>query len=235
MENNWFIISDFPFNPDFHYEIFQLLLNNDSKILLRKDNVEFEDMDEDVQAEIVEENFKQYVDGVLHFNSKKVKDDLDNEIKKLLIKSDDILLGSGIYHELFNSTVDEETLCKIKLLITEKINQSHELGTFFRKEALRFRDIEDKSFRIIEDRKKNFDWYEISQGELHHALVSEGLYNIIITNDIENFNDFKYYLNFIEDEEFILAIKDNIGDFEQEIVPKINRVFSNRFEIQTSI
>ncbi|RRJ65499.1 hypothetical protein EHV15_23205 [Paenibacillus oralis] len=235
MESSWFIISDFPFNPKFHYEIFQLLLNNHSKILLRKDSVEFEEMDEDVQAEIVEENFSQYVDDVLHFNSKKVKDDLDNEIKKLLIKSDDTLSESRSYPELFNSTVDDETLNKVKLLITEKINQSYEIGTIFRKEALRFRDIEDRSFLIVEDKKKKFDWYEISHDELHHALVSEGLYNIIITNDIKNFNNYKYYLNFVEDEEFILAIKDNTGNFEQEIVPKIKQVFSNRFEIKTSI
>lgn len=235
MNNNWFTISDFPFNPNFHYELFQLFMDGSSKLLLRKDSMEFEDLDEDAQAEIIEDNFKLYMEEILHFNFNETKQILDKEIKKSLVESDVILSESGRLHDLLNCLDDDETLYSIKGLITEKINGSDKMGTVFQKEALRFRNIEDSSFQVNEDEKQYFDWYEVSQNKLYQALNSQGLYNIIITKDMDNFENYNYYVNYVEGEEFILAISDNIGNFKEEIVPKIREAFPNKFEIKTDI
>ncbi len=234
--NNWYIIPNFLFNYKEHLKVFELFLNNKYKILIKKDIVDFNKLDINIQEEIIEENFYLYINKILYFESKKVEQEIEISIRNNLFKKygnknnldidnqKDILLEKFFYNF---SNIDKDTLYNIKLIITEKLNTSNFKSNIFK-------NIQDISFKTIfyhmENKNAKFAWYEIKNKE---ELIKEFNidYNIILTKDLTNFYNFDYYFNFIEEEQFILAINDNKGDFKNLYVPLIKEIFNCKYDI----
>lgn len=223
MKNNWYLIIDFPFsNTKEHYNIIEILMDKNSKVLFMKDKLFFHESDKDFQEETIEEYFSFYMEDSI---GKYEKDCVDYEIKILLYNEyGKNMFGTrenikeSLLSRLKNKTLilDGKILDRIKRLIALTLYSIWEKNSVYKKGKLRFVEKEDVSFnnymgnRIGETTKEDRSWYEMNDKDmLLEAIQESNLYNAIITKDISNFMNYDYYLNMIEDSIFVLGIYDN--------------------------
>lgn len=94
-------------------------------------------------------------------------------------------------------------------------------------------DISFKNNRIDKEenqRDLNYVWYEPkSKDDLAVVVDRESsLFKCIITEDIDDFNNYLYAFEGFEQADFCLAINDRVGNFESEILPKIKGFLSKK-------
>lgn len=249
MCNNWYVIPDFSFgNIEDHVEIFNLLKYNDRKIAFRKDNVDFNSMDDEWQKEIIEDNFDNYLSSILYIGSETKEQKIKESIKEIFIERyGETLENREIINEesvslkqLLNvfSDIDVGILDRIKMVISDILNSDTELSSIYNKERLIFTTTSNCSFENayinndLEEEIEIHEWYEIkNEDELRKVIENNTLYNAIITNNTNDFKKFSYYFNFIENIKFVLAINDTIGDSKDIIKAHFLKKNKNDYEI----
>jgi len=221
----WYTIKNFSYNIEEHIKLLDLLNPNCTNTLFRKDVIDFNDLDANIQKEIIEEDFNNYLSGVLFIETDELKEKIKNEI--ISIAGHDLFPGASDFLYCLNKAVEVitiEDLWKVKKTIAKIYSDNG-----FSEESIVFKGIKDLSLRFInnfENEPRYFDWYDFSVKEKRNSKLKDThhYYNIILTNDTNVFENFIFYIEFYEDS--ILNLNLNFYENRDEIIKLINRNFN---------
>jgi len=217
MKQTWYLISDFPFGYiEAHLQVLDLLSDQDSKFFVREDVVSFDSLDEEGQQEELNDTFEIYKAHLFHdYNHcfySKTEQDILSILADESIEIDKIDFQNNFYNnlKLIFEDLNPELQDKIKRCVKENVKQATakpEKYYNFVERSLSYRYLSSDG---ILDTAGPFKWFEVKdREELKQALLEDRLYNVIITTDSVNFNNYSYYINFLEEEKMVLAIHDN--------------------------
>jgi len=225
---HWYSIEHFNYYIGDHIKLLDLLSISCTYTLFRKDYVDFNDIDVEIQKETIEDTFESYLEKGLYIN-----EELEEKIQNSII--------SNVGHVLFPKTIDFidslnraievvsiEDLWKIKKTMTEII-YDHSLTNDFPAESLAFKKIKDLSLRFSDDpgiKPNYFDWYDFSERQKRNETLKKtfSYYNIILTNDLNVFENFTYFVEFYEDS--ILNLCFNLNENTDKIIKLIKDEFN---------
>lgn len=112
-----------------------------------------------------------------------------------------------------------------------------EFDKIYKKENLRFCGTDDVSFENFAYKLdiqvgSKFEWYEMkSPEEIKTAISVERLYDAIITDDLDDFTNFSYYINFVEKERFNLAINDAQNKITDILQQELAKAFKKDYNV----
>lgn len=125
---------------------------------------------------------------------------------------------------------DKSYIYSIKEFISSEINKTNDKLKRFIEERKVCENTIDASYRhysMAEGgysiRSLNYVWYEPkSKDELLEIINNEhGFIECVITEDICDFNNYLYAFEYLEQNDFVFAVNDRVGNFESIYVPKI--------------
>lgn len=228
----WIVIEDFVPNVEEHIRLFNSLISKQTAIFVRKEYLEFEELAEAEKGEIIEENYVLFKDGLLGFPNNTSKESLESKIYEVVRKIPDFSINNKNFDMAsVLRRVEEkryiEHLKRIKEIITKEITEEHtKMESVLQKQNYAFRTEVNESYKyyeskgMLESERQYFDWYRAESMEMVKKFIDDNLfeYNIILTED----DTCKYYLNYYEGEKYLLAVRDNQGNF--------SKIFSEVFE-----
>jgi hypothetical protein len=181
------------------------------------------------------EYFKQRMDSSCDYDkiSEDIIDMLCNEYRRLN-KTCDESMKVELYRDFLNDELDffnEEFVYSIKEFIAietskpskERLNFINErkvlennVSTSFTENVLHVNENQNQ-------KKVRLEWYEPkSKEDLFDVLDFNGCFSSsIITEDVNNFDQYLYAFEIFEETDFYLAINDRVGDFESRFLPRI--------------
>lgn len=241
LDNNWCIIDGFLFGDVSTIEkVLKTFLESDKKRILFKYYVfELDDCDgaEDYSKEqCIDEEFqyfKQKADASVDY------DKISDEVKSLLYKeysrlykTCSELIKEDLYIKFLNDEIDffdAEFIYSIKEFIArETLKPNKEIFDFVNERKVLENNINvsfTKNRPYVDEYEKRikYVWYEPkSKEDLFNVLKNSSFsFSCIITEDVDNFNEYLYAFEILENRDFLLAINDRVGDFKSRILPKI--------------
>ena len=228
----WNVIKNFAPNVDGHIKLIKALSHENTVFYVRKENLEFEELDEKQKNEIMEENYELFKEGLLFFHDENMEDIIKLRIIERLKQ---IRKFANITYENLNcifKLVEEEYMqCKswIKEAIMDVVLEEQKKSSFLNQDNYAFKTEYNESYKYyiskgkLENEKKYFEWHKIEDTKELKTFIEENLfnYNIILTQNSNYDIQYEYYINYYEGAEYILAVKDYKGNF--------NYIFSNTF------
>ena len=237
--HNWFIIDGFLFN-DFIpiVNILNTLMGSDKKyILFSHYFFRLEDCDEIYKQECVNEEFEYYkirADSSINYDEleNKVKDMLYNEYSRIY-KIPYKLSKEDLYGKFLNDEInffDEKYIQSVKEFIAREMTEPMNKRHAFINDRKVFVNKINTSFTVnrlllYSEHDHEYVWYSPkSKNNLSEIVKDSGsLFNCIITEDINNFDNYLYAVESFEEKDFLLAINDRVGNFKSTILPEIEK------------
>lgn len=121
--------------------------------------------------------------------------------------------------------LDIETLQRLKRTFYEVTHVSSDLvASPFTKDKIRFRNDHENPFlcRLYkcwnqDHSELSYTWFDFDIKDIQAAGMLAGLPNIMITDDLENMNNYLYLVSVAEYNSYAIAVKDNAGSFDSDL------------------
>jgi len=232
----WIVIEKFEESMEDHIRLFTALAQGEAFFLVRKEWLEFDEMNQIMKQKFIDGNYEFYKEGILFFNDNNTKKRVELKILNTFKEIGNKFISTQETDIDFILSILERKeyaayLMEIKNFITDLYIQSIEDKN--EKRILKHqdylcrttKDMSHKYYGTDEDFSgcEYFDWYRLNEISDLEEFICDNFfnYNIIVTQHNEVEERYMYYINFYEGDNFTLAIKDNKGDF----VTKFNEVF----------
>lgn len=219
---SWIVIENFIESIENHLKLLNELRKKDMFFLARKESLDFDELDNSEQAELIEDNYDLYKDGLLSLQAD-VKNRIENKIYE-------------IGKEILNQSVRYSKTPILEILLEKQyISYSNELKYFITNELIKYRAnntllsenklickiYSNQSYKyhssegLLENEAEFFKWYRLNSCIELEQYVEENScnYNLMVSFYKECIDNYNYYINFFEGDTFTMAVKDNIGDF----------------------
>lgn len=246
LDNNWVIIDGFSlFDVLKKQNILSAFMNSDKKrILFSHYFFDLDDCDgapDYSKDQCISEEFQYFkikTDTSVDYD--KISDEVISLLYKeycRLYKISDESVKEELYRKFFNDEIDffdEEFIYSVKEFIARETSKPNKERFNFINERKIFENNINISYRDTrlsadkDQRKLKYVWYEPKSKEDLFDVVNFNscFFSCIITEDIENFDEYLYAFDIFEENDFLLAINDRVGDFESRVLPKIQGFLS---------
>lgn len=240
--NNWYISRDYNLSEvEKTLKILDVLEYKKHKVLCYYMNASSIELKEWIKSD----GFHFYLSGVAYLGNVTDMHKLENNLRDIFLKkygadkddADFINEEPFSIQRLMNrfADIDNETLRELDRSFCEMVNYytGSLVNTAIPEDKIYFRDAENPSFEdyywseimgfsnpmdLLEvvapsEYKCTFTWFEPDEEEFMRALRGE--FKILITDDLEDFSNFLYYLNLMDYEDFVLAVNDNQNNLSE--------------------
>lgn len=234
----WIIIEGFLESIDKHMNLFKALVQEKSFFLVRKEWIEFEELEEKDRNDIIEENYDLFKNGLLYFETEDLKKSIIYDIFEIIKEVEEISTNISVENvknilEFLEEKTYTEYLNKIKNLIMFEILRQKKSASYLNSCTCKTTKNMSHKFLyskgILESECKYFEWYKIDSINELKKFVEDNFfnYNICITTNNSIESEYKYYINYYEDEKCIMAVKDYNGDF----LSIFKKLFKNKYKL----
>ena len=232
----WNVVENFVPNVDEHIKLIKALSQDETVFFVRKENIEFEELEESKKCEIIEENYELFKEGILWFNDENTKKIIEIRIVEMVEQIEGLQIDK--VHNNISNILDVlekneyvEYLDQIKKIIMNSILEEHkQRRSLLHLDNYAFKTENNESHKYynsngeLESERKYFEWYKINNIQEVKSFIEENNfnYNIIVAQSNNFYMQYEYYINYYEGTEYILAVKDNKGNF--------NSIFAKTFK-----
>lgn len=223
---NWIVIEKFAQNVDEHIKLFRALSCKKTKFFVRKEILEFEELDDDEKDDILEENYELFKEGILWFDNEDIKRRIEKKVFEIVKKMQILKNEKSIYDivdfwKKLEKSENAKYLEEIKALITSEIIKDKAKVSMLCHDNYAFKTKKNESYKYyisegkLENETEYFKWYKMNTVKDVEKFIEQNLfnYNIILSQGDGSDIQGEYYINYYEGVNNILAIKDNKGDF----------------------
>ncbi|MBR4084278.1 MAG: hypothetical protein IKK33_08370 [Lachnospiraceae bacterium] len=223
----WIVIEGFIPDLEEHIKLLDGLISKKTIVLVRKEYLEFEELEEAEKCEIIEEDYELFKEGLLWFPSHECREILERKICEITQQIPELSVeNNNIRIDFILTKLEEygynEQLQILKEIIVRGIvdytksksvlnSKNHALITELNESYKYF-----ESNGMLEGEQDYYEWYQVEHSEELKKYIQENhfCYNImLIENDV-----CKYYVNYYEGEDYVLAVRDNTGDFIEKFL-----------------
>lgn len=218
---SWIIVDNFVESNEKHLKLFSELGKEDKFFYVRKEFLDFDELDSSEKAELIEDNYDLYKDGLLS-----LKTDVKNRIENRIYEIGNEILSQAVKYdknqilEILQKEKNISYLNNLKYFITNELFKYKENNTLLSENKLICKISLNQSYKyfssegLLENEAKCYKWYKLNgRSELGQFIEENSCnYNIIIPNR-EGIDNYSYYINFFEGDTFTFAVKDIKGDF----------------------
>jgi len=236
---SWIIVNNFVESNEKHLKLLNELGKEDKFFYVRKEFLDFDELDSSEKAELIEENYDLYKDGLLSLKTD-VKDRIENRIYEIgnEILSQSVKRDKHHILEILQKEKNIGYLNNLKYFITNELLEYKENNTLLSENKLICKTGLNQSYKyfssegLLENEAQWYKWYKLNGCSELAQFIEENScnYNIMIANK-GNIDNYSYYINFFEGDTFTLAVKDIKGDFcnifERIFNKKYNFLFRN--------
>ena len=221
----WDVIKNFAPNVDEHIKLIKALSQEKTVYFVRKEYLEFEELDEEQKYEIIEDNYELFKEGILGVDEnikKEIEIRVIEELKQIpdlqINKTQDLSYALELIEKKESA---DKVINNIKKIIMDEILEEKQGSSLLNMGNYAFKTEHNESHKYysssgeLENESKYFEWYKIEKIQELERFIEENNfnYNIMVTQDNNSDIQYEYYINYYEGEEFILAVRDNIGNF----------------------
>lgn len=232
----WNVVENFAPNVDEHIKLIKALSQDETVFFVRKESIEFEELEESEKCEIIEENYELFKEEILWFDNENTKKIIEIRIVEMVeqiegLQIDKVHNNISSILEVIEKNEYIEYLEQIKKIIMNSILEEHkQRKSLLHLDNYAFRTENNESHKYynsngeLENERKYFEWYKINNIQEMKSFIEENNFNYnIIVAQSNNFDmQYEYYINYYEGTEYILAVKDNKGNF--------SNIFANTFK-----
>lgn len=233
---SWIIVDNFVESNEKHLELFGELGKENKFFYVRKEFLDFDELDSSEKAELIEENYDLYKDGLLS-----LKTDVKNRIENRIYEIGNEILGQAVTYdknqilEILKQEKNIGYLNNLKIFITNELFKDKEKNTLLSKNNLICKIGLNQSYKyfssegLLENEVKSYKWYKLNGCSELGQFIEENScnYNIIIPNR-EGIDNYRYYINFFEGDTFTLAVK----DIKEDFCDTFERIFNKKYNFE---
>jgi len=233
------------------FDILKCFTITGNKLLFKHYFFKLEDLDNEVRSEIIEQNFSSFCSNVILYNNKENRKKTENIIKEMLYEnlkdlykfneSDENIIKNMLFEKLCLGElqgINCELLSNIKEIVAKSISEEYvpDVDDFIN-ERIVFKNSISVSYEDIElEKPLQYVWYlPKNDDEIIKAIEIEDFLECVVTKNFEDFSEYLYAFEFFEQTDYVLAINDRVGDFEQNIMPKLNTIVRGKYKIISEI
>jgi hypothetical protein len=240
LDSTWYIIDGLLFGDFVILEnIFKTFMDSDKKRILFCHY--FFDLDDCVdegdytKSDCIDDEFEHYksnADSSVDYEkiSAEVKDMLYREYCRLFGQCDEFV-KKDLHNKFINDDInflDEGYIYSVKEFIARETLIPHQEQYCFITERKVLENYDNLFFtkaNLYSGEDKKYVWYEPKSKEDLLAVLKEAGFSLccMITEDVDNFNNYLYAFELFEGKDFLLAINDRVGNFKTELLPKIEK------------
>lgn len=231
----WNVVENFVPIVDEHIKLIKALSQDKTVFFVRKESIDFEELEEKEKSEIIEENYELFKEGILWFDNENTQKMIEIKIVEIINQIEGLQIDK--VHKNISSILEAiekneyiEYLEQIKKIIMDSILEHNKSKSLLHLNNYAFKTENNESHKYynsngeLENDRKYFEWYKINNIQEIKSFIEDNNfnYNIIMTQS-DNFDmQYEYYINYYEGTEYILAVRDNKGNFSD--------IFANTFK-----